>query len=171
MARNAKYASNKTNHPGCWILDTDLIAAFDIMCLNWLYMVLERKGLDSRVISRLKNLYMDNITIVVLNNIQGKKVKNIRLSLRQGDIPSMHFFSYGIDPLLAYLEKRLHGIVISSLPVHGPVCHSQPPLPPVEERYKVIGYADDVKPAITSMAEFCLVDKAMELFENANSFL
>ena len=58
--------------------------------------------------------------------------------------------------------------MISTLPVHGPVCHSQPPLPPVEERYKVIGYADDVKPAITSMAEFCLVDKAMELFENAS---
>jgi hypothetical protein len=29
---------------------------------------------------------------------------------------------------------------------------------------KVIGYADDIKPAITSMAEFFLVDKAMDLF-------
>jgi hypothetical protein len=66
------------------------------------------------------------------------------------------------------VEKSLQGITICSLPVQGPVLHSQPPLSPVEERYKVIGYADDVKPAITSMAEFCLIDKAMELFENAS---
>ena len=40
-------------------------------------------------------------------------------------------------------------------------------LPPLEERYKVIGYADDVKAAITSKMEFAVVDKAMSLFENA----
>ena len=32
----------------------------------------------------------------------------------------------------------------------------------------MIGYADDVKPTITSMEEFLLVDKAMALFENAS---
>ena len=167
-ARNAIYAASKPGHPGCGILHTDLIAAFDFMCLDWVYMVLEKKGLDSRVINRYKNLYSDNTTTVVVNNIQGKKVKNIRLSLRQGDLPSMHLFSYGIDPLLTYLERRLQGIKISSLPVHGPVSPNHPPLPHLEERYKVIGYADDVKPAITSMAEFSLVDKAMELFEKAS---
>ena len=103
-----------------------------------------------------------------MNNIQGKVVKNIRLSLRQGDLPSMHFFSYGIDPLLTYLDKRLKGILISSLPVLGPVSSDHLPLPPVEERYRVIGYADDVKPAITSITEFTIVDEAMALFENAS---
>ena len=86
-------------------------------------MVLEKKGLDKKVISRIKNLYRNNLTIVVVNNIQGKAVKNVRLSLRQGDLPSMHFFSYGIDPLLTYLDRRLQGILVSSLPVLGPVCH------------------------------------------------
>jgi hypothetical protein len=52
--------------------------------------------------------------------------------------------------------------------VHGPVSESHPQLPPLEERYKLIGYADDVKPAITSMQEFTLVDMAMTLFENAS---
>ena len=80
----------------------------------------------------------------------------------------MHFFSYGIDPLLSYLERRLQGILISSLPVQGPAPVGLLFLPPAEERYKVIGYADDVKPAITSMAEFLVVDKAMELFEKAS---
>ena len=80
----------------------------------------------------------------------------------------MHLFSYGIDPLLIYLEKRLCGILISSSPVQGPTKFLSPPLHPFEERYRVIGYADDVKPAITSMEEFLLVDKAMALFENAS---
>ena len=127
-------------------------------------MVLEKKGMDMQVILRLKNLYRDNLSVVVVNNVEGRSVKNLRLSLRQGDIPSMHFFSYGIDPLLNYLEKRLAGIVITSLPSSGPVQQGHPPLPAVEERYKVIGYADDVKPAITCMAEFSLVDRAMKLF-------
>ena len=43
-----------------------------------------------------------------------------------------------------------------------------PPLSPVEERYKVMGYADDVKPSVTSMEEFLLVDRAMALFEGAS---
>ena len=38
----------------------------------------------------------------------------------------------------------------------------------VETRYKVLGYLDDCKPAITSMAEFSLVDKGCRLFENAS---
>ena len=80
----------------------------------------------------------------------------------------MHFFSYGIDPLLSYLERRLQGIRISSLPVHGPAPVGLLSLPPAQERYKVIGYTDDVKPDITSIAEFFVVDKAMELVEKAS---
>ena len=168
FARNAIYAAGKPGHPGCGILDTDLIAAFDWLCLDWAYKVLEKKGLPRQAILRLQNLYRENVAVVVVNNIPGKCVKNVRLSLKQGDLPSMQLFSYGIDPLLCYLEKRLKGILITSLPVHGPVLPGLPPLLPREERYKVIGYADDVKPAITSMAEFTLVDRAMALFESAS---
>ena len=167
-ARNAIHAAGRAGHPGCGILDTDLIAAFDWLCLDWTYKVLEKKGLDRQVIRRLKNLYSSSLSIVVVNNVQGKTVSNIRGSLRQGDLPSMHLFSYGIDPLLNYLEKRLQGIVIASTPVQGPLPFLSPPLRPFEERYKVIGYADDVKPAITTMEEFMLVDKAMALFEKAS---
>ena len=41
---------------------------------------MEKKGLDKKVISRLKNLYMDNYSIVVVNNIQGQAVKNVRIT-------------------------------------------------------------------------------------------
>ena len=95
---------------------------------------------------------------------------NRRLSLRQGDVPSMFFFAYGIDPLINYLEKRLSGILISSLPVLGPVQEgsTSPTLPPLEERYRVVSYADDLKPAISSMDEFSLVNSASALFEAAS---
>ena len=168
FARNAINAAGKPGHPGCGILDTDLIAAFDWLCLSWVYKVLEKKGLPSQVILRLQNLYRDNVAVVVVNSILGKCIENLRESLKQGDLPSMNLFCYGIDPLLIYLEKRLNGILIASLPVLGPVLPEAPPLPPIEDRYKVIGYADDVKPAITSMVEFSIVDRAMALFESAS---
>ena len=38
----------------------------------------------------------------------------------------------------------------------------------MEERYKVYGLADDVKPAITTMLEFTLVDQAAALFEHSS---
>jgi hypothetical protein len=106
----------------------------------------------------------------VVNNVAGKTIINNRLSLRQGDIPSMYFFAFGIDPLISYLEKRLTGILITSLPPHGPVQeHSQSQvLPALEERYNVVSYADDLKPAITTMGEFSLVNHASALFEAAS---
>ena len=130
--------------------------------------VLVKKGACQDLITRLRNLYTDNYSLVVVNNIAGAAVKNVRLTLRQGDVPSMELFSFGIDPLLCLLERVLTGILITSTPVHGPTNLHDPPLQPVELRYKVIGYADDSKPAITSMEEFNIVDKALSLFEKAS---
>ena len=167
LARDAIWAAGKQGK-GCGILDTDLIAGFDFMNLSWCLKVLEKKGASSDFLTRLKNLYSNNFSIVVVNNVPGVAVENIRLTLRQGDIPSMELFSFGIDPLLLLLERVLQGILIASVPVHGPSLQHAPPLSPHELRYKVIGYADDTKPAITSMQEFTIVDKALSLFENAS---
>ena len=153
---------------GCGIVDNDFKAAFDFLVMTWVFDVMRAKGLHPKVIERLNNLYMDNITVVVVNNKMGRAFTNHRLSLRQGDLPSMFWFAYAIDPLLLYLEKRLTGLPIYRLPVSGPVMHREPPLPPIEERYKVISYADDVKPGVTTMEEFNLVDRASLLFEKAS---
>jgi hypothetical protein len=81
----------------------------------------------------------------------------------------MEWFCFGIDPLIRYLEKRLNGIVITSLPVLGPALQGEKmPLAPMEEKFKLIAYCDDVKPSVTSMAEFFTVDKACALFEKAS---
>ena len=78
----------------------------------------------------------------------------------------MEWFALGIDPLLRYLEKRLNGIPIVSLPLFGPSLKEDKwPLPPLEERFKLMAYCDDLKPSITSMSEFVTVDKSCHLFE------
>ena len=88
--------------------------------------------------------------------------------MRQGDLPSVYWFAYGIDPLVSYLDKRLQGICIHSTPTLGPTLPGSPPLAGQKEVYRLIAYVDDVKPAITSMNEFLLVDRASLIFENAS---
>ena len=50
MARNAILAIGKPGQAGCGILDTDLVAAFDFLCMDWVYKVLEKQGMDLEVI-------------------------------------------------------------------------------------------------------------------------
>ena len=106
LARDAIQAASKVPSKGCGIADTDYQAAFDFLAMSWVFKVLQKKGLSQDVINRYINLYQDNLSVIVVNNIEGKCIKNLRLSLRQGDIPSMIFFAFGIDPLISYLDKR-----------------------------------------------------------------
>ena len=80
----------------------------------------------------------------------------------------MTLFAYRIDPHLIRLLEKLQGITLYSTPTLGPVLQGQPPLPPYKETYKVTGYADDCKPAITTMAEFKIVEHETRLFEAAS---
>ena len=113
LARDAINAAGKSRS-GCGILDTDLVAAFDWMVIPWVLLVLEKKGLCKEAINRATNLYKDSVSIVVVNNVSGRVIPNIRLSIRQGDKASMEWFTYGIDPVITFLEKRLRGILIHS---------------------------------------------------------
>ena len=91
------------------------------------------------------------------------------MTLRQGDYPSSLWFGYGIDPLLIYLDRRLGRISIYSSPVSGPSTKNGPKgLAPLERKYRLIGYCDDVKPAINEWEEFNLIDKAVGMFEKAS---
>ena len=93
----------------------------------------------------------------------GKSFVDNRWSMCQGNLPSVYWFAYGIDPLLSYLDEGLHKTTTL-----GPTLPRAGPLRSLEEKYKLIPYVDDVKPAITSMNEFLLVDRASLLFENAS---
>ena len=149
--------------------------------------MLKKKGCDERVIRRLLNLYDQNITIPVVNNVLGKRISNKRGSLRQGDIPSMFWFAIGLDPLLYFLDRRMKGITIFSLPRAGPMpvglpvtvtskrqqstslCQTQNSdrMAPLQDIFRLCAYADDVKCAITSMHEFNLIISACSLLERA----
>ena len=113
-------------------------------------------------------MYTSNLSVVVVNGVHGTAVENIRLTLIQGDVPSMELFCFGIDTLLHRLERLLQGILIASVPTQGPSLPGMPPLPRLEQRFKLIGYADDTKPAITTMEEFTTVDHSLTLFEKAS---
>ena len=134
---------------GVGILDNDYKAAFDFMVLYWVLKVLKAKGLDQAVIDRLNRLYSNNFTIVVVNNLLGKCIPNNYMSIRQGDRPSSILFCFGIDPHLIWLERRLLGISIYKQAALGPLLPGAIFKPQVEARYKVFGYIDDIKPAIT----------------------
>ena len=151
---------------GCGIADMDFIAAFDWLVLSWVWKVLDKLKVKGPTINRLQNLYSNSLSIVVVNNKLGRIFNDKRGSLRQGGLASMEWFAFGIDPLLRYLERRLEGIPIVSIPVQGPATHTEIwPLPALEERFKLMAYCDDVKPSISSMSEFFVVDKGCHLFE------
>ena len=115
--------------------------------MDWVYLVLKKIGLGQKIIDRLKRIYKVGLTVVVVNNILGRCFPNIYHLLRQGDKPSMIFFGIGIDPLLRYLERRLYGIDIWSIPRHGPTIQSciSSTLPPMKQKYRLISYADDAQ--------------------------
>ena len=119
LAMDAIWAAGKRGQE-CGILDTDLVAGFDFMTLSWSLKVMEKKCASPMLLSRLRNLYSKNLSIVEVNNISGAAEELFCLTLLQGDVPSMELFSFGSDPLLRLLERTLNGILISSLPVLGP---------------------------------------------------
>ena len=104
-------------------------------------------------------MYKDHLTVVVVNNIHGRCFKNNRWSIRQGDRPSSILFCYGLDPHLDWLEFRLRGI---------PIYKNLKAENPATEVYKLIAYVDDVKPSITCMNDFLIVDNGSALFEAAS---
>ena len=164
QARDCIFSVSKSKL-GCAILDLDFVAAFDLQVFSWVFAVLKAKGVSQDVISRIRNIYQNCVTIPVVNNIRGRPIQNRRENLRQGCPGSMGWFIVAIDPLLIYFARILTGIPICSLPSIGPSLVDGTPPTPVTEVYKVFGYADDVKPGVSSMSEFSLVDKAAKLFE------
>ena len=166
-ARDAIHVASQKNLR-CGIGDQDYIAAFDYLVLPWVWKVLKKKGVNDITIKRLENLYENGLTIPVINGMPRKAIKDVRKSLRQGGLGSIDWFSFGIDPLLIFLELNLTGILICSMPVMGPADKDESyPLPHHQERFKVIGYVDDIKPAICSLEEFNIADKGAALFESA----
>ena len=137
--------------------------------MDWVLKVLRQKGMSEENLIRIRRYYSNSVTIPVVNNNKLRRINNIRMTLRQGDGPSSTWFGYGINPLLYYLETRLQGIKLQALTQAGPKekgNHRQ--LKKVEDKFILLGYIDDLKPAITKLEEFFIIEKAVELYERAS---
>ena len=55
---------------GCALLDLDFVAALDMQVLSWVFDVLKAKGVSEAVISRIKNISQNCLTIPVVNNMR-----------------------------------------------------------------------------------------------------
>ena len=93
------------------------------MVMPWVQLVLAKKGMCEEALRKtytpiIHQLYLHHC---VVNNAFGKAIPNIRQSIRQGDKPSMDWFTYGIDTVITYLERRLAGILIHSIHTQGPL--------------------------------------------------
>ena len=99
LARDAIFATSKSKKEGA-IADLDFVSAFNLLCMDWVEKVLRKKGLDENTVLRINRIYMEGVTVPVVNGVFGEPIRNTRRTLRQGDCPSSIWFSYGIDPLL-----------------------------------------------------------------------
>lgn len=165
-ARDAVHLANSRNE-SCAMVDIDLVAGFNLVSMLWIGLVLLAKGLTRTNVQRFKNMYKDAVIRVVVNGVIGKAIK-VKRCVRQGAPSSMLLFLYNMDPAVVHLENRLQGITLYQMPVLGPVRPGEPALLPIEEKYKVKGYADDLKPVVKSMVEFLLLDAILALFEAAS---
>ena len=68
---------------GCGILDLDCMAGFDWLNMAWLFRVLAKKGVCQFVTDRLRVLYAESKTVVIVNNKQGRIFPNIKGSGRE----------------------------------------------------------------------------------------
>ena len=103
-----------------------------------------------------------------MNDKVGDPIKNIYQSLRQGDITSMIFFVIAMEPLLKSLKRLLKGITISKVKVQGPLPKGMKGPLYLEDVYKIIGYADDLKIAIRSINDLIMAVNQCKKMEMAS---
>ena len=108
-------ARNKDKRSGCGVLDNDYKAAFDMMVSSWPIKVLVKKGVGPVMEAWLKSLFDNVYSTVVANGVLEATIK-LERSLRQGDLPSMTLFAFGIYPHLSRLLERLQGIPLYTRP-------------------------------------------------------
>ena len=135
--------------------------------MTWICLVLLAKGMSPANVQRYRNMYKRAVIKVVVNGEIGSAIR-VKRCVRQGSPLSMLLFLYNMDPCIQYLDRRLTGISLYKMPVAGPICQEGTPLEPLEESYKVKGYADDLKAALTTMAEFLLLNMVLTIFEGAS---
>ena len=151
------------------VIETDFVSAFDLMTIDWVLMVLRKKGCSEQFVRVLQSIYRDSDTFVscIINNEVQERILNKRKNIKQGCRSSTQMYNYASDPLLLKLNKVLKGLTYFRLPTCGPHHPLFGGPKPVEEKLTVLGFVDDVKGIVTSVDEFHTLDRTLASFERA----
>ena len=100
------------------VIETDFVLAFDLMTVNWVLMVLCKKGCSEQFVRVLQSIYRDSDTFVscIINNEVQERILNKRKNIKHGCHSSTQMYNYASDPLLLKLNKVLKGLVFFRLP-------------------------------------------------------
>ena len=83
QARDAVFKSSLVKS-GCGLLDLDFLAGFDWLVMEWVYLVLSKKGACDEVIQRLRRIYGQSFSVVVVNNILGRAFQKMMFRVFSG---------------------------------------------------------------------------------------
>jgi len=102
----------ETTNSSLCLLSIDFSDAFDKISHTFLFKILQEYGISETFCQRLRNIYADATSTLVLNGHKSKPIK-IQSGVRQGCPLSMMLFAACINPLLITLDKRLQGAKVS----------------------------------------------------------
>ena len=68
--------STSSSKAGCALMDLNFISVFCYQTMEWVLKVVDPKGLDSNVISRIKHISANRVSFPVVKNIPGKAILN-----------------------------------------------------------------------------------------------
>lgn len=132
------------------LLSLDLEKAFDMVCHERLWEVMEKFEIPQQFINCVKQLYKNAFSKILVNGFLTQSFK-IGRSVRQGCPLSMLLFTLYIEPLIRCLSKNVTGILLS------------------DRFVRVLAFADDLTLIIRSDAEFDsvmeIIDRFSEVFE------
>lgn len=98
--------------PGC-VLSIDFSSAFDSVRHDYLFEVLQRRGVAKHFVDVLRSLYAGAASQLRVNG-ELTAAFPVGKSVRQGAPASMLYFAIVLAPLLTILEERLEGLALAS---------------------------------------------------------
>ena len=92
------------------------------MTVDWVLMVLRKKGCSEQFVWVLQSIYRDSDSFVscIINNEVQERILNKRKNIKQGCRSSTQMYNYASDPLLLKLNKVLKGLTYFRLLTSGP---------------------------------------------------